>query len=212
MHASVFDIDGTLVRSTAIDAKLYTHAVTEVLGPVDFRPRFSDYTHVTDSGILAVVLDDNRISHDADTIPTIKNRFVELLARHLSDSGPLQVVAGAPALLSFLRGSNLHRVAIATGGWRQTALMKLASAGLDVEQIPLATSDDANERTAIMQTALSRLGSNFASITYYGDGLWDRQASADLGWGFVPVGPALGAPERLPSPEEVARRCDIGTL
>jgi GNAT superfamily N-acetyltransferase len=43
-----------------------------------------------------------------------------------------------------------------------------------------------------MEIALSRLGSAFESVTYYGDGPWDRDACATLGWRFVPVGPALG--------------------
>ncbi|MGI9357628.1 MAG: hypothetical protein ACR2PF_21035, partial [Rhizobiaceae bacterium] len=56
-------------------------------------------------------------------------------------------------------------------------------------------SDDAYDRKEIMRTALSRLGGSFDSVTYYGDGPWDRDASHQLGWSFVAVGSALGGLE-----------------
>jgi hypothetical protein len=43
-----------------------------------------------------------------------------------------------------------------------------------------------------MLHALSQLRGPFESITYFGDGVWDRQATEALGWGFVAVGPKLG--------------------
>ena len=56
----------------------------------------------------------------------------------------------------------------------------------------MATSDDAQDRKDIMRIALSHLGSGFSSVTYFGDGPWDRDATMELGWRFVPVGPVLG--------------------
>jgi hypothetical protein len=46
-----------------------------------------------------------------------------------------------------------------------------------------------------MRIALSRLGNRFESVTYYGDGPWDKAACETLGWRFVAVGPALGGIE-----------------
>jgi hypothetical protein len=43
-----------------------------------------------------------------------------------------------------------------------------------------------------MLHALAQLEGPFESITYFGDGVWDRQATAELGWEFVPVGAGLG--------------------
>ena len=57
---------------------------------------------------------------------------------------------------------------------------------------PLATSDDAFDRAEIMRIALSSLGTTFDSVSYYGDGPWDRDACDKLGWNFVAVGSALG--------------------
>lgn len=117
MHAVVFDLDGTILQSAAVDDRLYRDAVRHVLGDVRIRPDSSDH----------------------------------------------------------------HAIAIATGGWRESAQLKLDAAGLNRFGIPLATSDDAPDRKEIMRIVLGHLGSGFDSITYYGDGQWDRIASQALG-------------------------------
>lgn len=192
MHAIIFDIDGTLLDSAAVDDALYREAVCKVLGDVRFRESLSDYDYVTDSGILAQLFADNRLVEDASLVTAIKSEFVDMLAAHVAHNGPFPEIPGAQRLLGELSASDLHHIAIATGGWRITARLKLESAGLGGFDVPLATSDDAHERTDIMQIALSRLGTDFDSITYYGDGPWDVEAADRLGWNFVPVGPALG--------------------
>ena len=74
------------------------------------------------------------------------------------------------------------RVAIATGGWQPTALLKLAHVGIGVEQLGFASSSDARARTEIMQLAAERAmqGKAHLRATYFGDGAWDRRASAAL--------------------------------
>ncbi len=53
-----------------------------------------------------------------------------------------------------------------------------------------------------MRIALSQLGDSFSSVTYYGDGPWDRDASLQLGWNFVAVGSELGGLESYSSIED----------
>ena len=195
LHAVIFDIDGTLLHSAAIDDALYREAVRRVLGPVRLRPSLHEYDPVTDSGILAQILVDNDIAADPGPLDDVRSLFVELLQRHVDDNGPFMEIPGAGELLRSLIESTTHSVALATGGWRESALLKLQSAGLEINGIPLATSNDHDERTGIMQIALEQLGPSFASVTYYGDGPWDRDASAALGWEFVAVGPDLGGLE-----------------
>ncbi len=192
MHAVIFDIDGTLLQSASGDDALYRASVTAVLGSVRFRPSLSDYEFVTDSGILLQVLDDNSLALNPGQESEIKAHFVEALSSHIGENGPFKEVPGAKKMLDSFRTSDVHSVAIATGGWLDSALLKLKSANFDLSQFPLATSDDSFERTKIMELALSRLGSKFHSITYYGDGPWDRDACLALGWNFVAVGVALG--------------------
>ena len=165
--------------------------MTEVLGPVRFRPSLRDYRCVTDSGILIEVLEDNSLSHIPDPTDPIRTRFVELLEEHIAQHGPFAEIPGAKDFIDAHRRSERHAVAIATGGWRLSALLKLESAGFDIDGVPVTTSDDHHDRTGIMTLALSQLGRDFESVTYYGDAVWDRDASAALGWHFVPVGPTL---------------------
>ena len=195
MKAIIFDIDGTLLHSAAIDDALYREAVQIVLGDVLLRPTLHDYPVVTDAGILQQIFSDNEVAHEDSLLEKIRSTFVDLLRQHVSESGPFAEIPGARDFLRNLRESPLHAVAMATGGWRQSAEFKLSSAGFDLAGIPLATSDDHHERTTIMEIALDGLGAQFDSVTYYGDGPWDRQACAELGWEFVAVGGVLGGLE-----------------
>jgi GNAT superfamily N-acetyltransferase/phosphoglycolate phosphatase-like HAD superfamily hydrolase len=191
MHATIFDIDGTLLQSAAVDDALYREAVVAVLGPVQLRPSLHAYDYVTDTGILSQIFADNDILPSPDAMQEIKSHFVELLRKHIASHGPFVEIPGATRLLRDLSASTSHAVAIATGGWRESAELKLQSAGIDYSNIPLATADDHYERTGIMLVALAQLRADLNSVTYYGDGPWDRDACAALGWRFVSVGPEL---------------------
>jgi len=192
LHAVVFDIDGTLLQSAAVDDALYQEAVRSVLGDVRIRSSLSEYSYISDSGILTEIFADNCIPADPELVDSIKAHFVEALKLHISTEGPFPEIPGARNILSSLSRSLNHSVALATGGWRASALLKLESSGFGGLNVPLATSDDAQDRKEIMRIALSRLGKSFDTVTYYGDGPWDRDASRELGWHFVPVGSALG--------------------
>lgn len=191
MHAVIFDIDGTLVQSAEVDDALYRKSVTSVLGPVRFRPSLSDYELVTDSGILMQLLDDNTLPITPDPSPAIQSEFIAELRRHIAAHGHFEEIPGARDLIKALQAFEDRSVAIATGGWRVSALLKLESAGFSTRGIPIATSDFEPDRSRIMRFALSQLGSTFESVTYYGDGVWDRDACRKLGWEFVAVGPTL---------------------
>ena len=195
MNAVIFDIDGTLLHSAAIDDALYRKAVQAVLGDVQLRPTLHDYPFVTDTGILQQILEDNAVAREERLLEEIRAIFVALLRDHVTAHGPFAEIPGARDFLHSLRASSSHAVAVATGGWRQSAEFKLSSAGFDVKDIPLATADDHHERTSIMEIALESLGGFFKSVTYYGDGPWDRQACEQLGWEFVAVGVELGGLE-----------------
>lgn len=192
-HAVLFDIDGTLLHSAAADDALYREAVRRTLGDVRLRPTLHDYEAVTDSGVLGQILRDNDVP--GDPLDEVRSLFVQLLERHVDTHGPFVEIPGASDFLRRLDASIDHAVAFATGGWRESAMFKLDSAGFDWSGLPLASSNDHHERTSIMEIALSRLGGRFESVTYYGDGPWDRDACLALGWDFVAVGPELGGLE-----------------
>jgi FMN phosphatase YigB (HAD superfamily) len=197
MHAVIFDIDGTLLDSNGVDGELYVAAVESVLGRVRIRENWGAYQHVTDSGILHEILRDNRISGDTDVVDAIKSTFAQGLRRHIAEHGPFSEIPGARDFVNCICTSTDRTCAYATGCWSASALMKLTSAGFPIQGIPISSSDDSYERRTIMENALRRLGNRFETVTYYGDGAWDREAALSLGWSFVPVGVELGGITRF---------------
>jgi FMN phosphatase YigB (HAD superfamily) len=191
MHAVIFDVDGTLLHSSHEDDLLYRQAVERVVGTVQYRNDLSEYSHVSDSGILSQLLSDNGLEADPKTLTAIKDQFLAATEKYVAAFGPFQEVPGAKSLISRLQRSDAYAVAIATGGWRHTAQFKLASAGFEFDGVPLKTSDDAIDRVDIMRLALESLGSGIKSITYYGDGPWDELACQELGWSFRAVGATM---------------------
>jgi len=192
MKAVVFDVDGTLIESMTIDTDIFLSSISAILGPVEFRANLNDYDHVTDSGMIAQLLADNDLSGESSAIDLIRERYVASVSAHIESVGPYPVICGANQYIDRLRDSKEHKIAIATGGWRDSAILKLETSGIDVDGIPVASCDDSHSRAEIMHVALACLGDEFESITYFGDAEWDRRACQTLGWDFVPVGSDLG--------------------
>jgi len=97
--------------------------------------------------------------------------------------------AGASKFLFELRQIRDLTLSIATGGWHETALMKLEAADIDVRDIPIASSNNHYARTEIMKIAKEKaVGHTEVICTYFGDGEWDKLACEELGFNFVLIG------------------------
>ncbi len=188
----IFDVDGTLVDSDAMDGNLFFQAVRDVLGAVTFREDWTEYPHVSDAGILADVLQDNGFTQGAGLEQKVRDRFGALISDALSDA-PCQALPGATEVTARLAKRPGTALGVATGGWGHTARAKLVSAGFQTADWTIASSDDHHERTGIMSSCLARLPEKGESTVYFGDGMWDLKACEDLGWAFVGVGPQLNS-------------------
>ncbi|MXW05932.1 MAG: HAD family hydrolase [Gemmatimonadetes bacterium] len=197
--AVIFDIDGTLVESSGFEDDLYVAAVRDVLGDVCIRKAWNTYRHVTDSGILRQIMEENRIRgkvriRGEDRIREVSFRFGDKVSQYLRNGGKCNSIEGAIDLIDELRAAPGFAVGFATGGWGHTARMKLEHAGFNLEHAVLASSDDGLERTAIMHQCLDILeakGQSFQRIVYVGDAEWDVRATRELRWHFIGVGPRL---------------------
>ena len=188
MHQVMFDVDGTLVESFDFDEKCYMDAVYSVLGH-QLDNDWSKYSHVTDSGILDHHLGEKDLLNDREEIHAkVKSAFVNNIESYLSTT-PAKQVCGAADFISFLLGRRDICLSIATGGWGETALLKLESAGIDTFGIPLASSNDHFSRTEIMRIALNKTGevSDYRP-NYFGDAAWDKEACKHLNFNFIVVG------------------------
>lgn len=194
MNAIILDIDGTLIDSMGVDPGLYFSCIESVLGPVNLRD-LNDYAHVTDSGILEQIIEENGLSGKDELAAAVKTLFIDGLTSHIEDMGPFPVIEGAVEFVERVSSSGDLRVAIATGCWRESALLKLKTSGFNIEGIPVATCDGSPSRVDIMRSALQHTGGDSGAVTYFGDAEWDQRACAHLGWNFVAVGPRLGGIE-----------------
>lgn len=194
MHLVMFDIDGTLVDSTGFDGELYAAALRQVLG-IRVDEDWSGYPHVTDSGLLDECLRRHGLEDpDRALRRAVERCFVESVRTYVAaHPGRVREIPGARAVFDGFRRDPAYRVAIATGGWRETALMKLAAAGFVLGDTAVATASDHPERTGIMQLAERRAcaGLQPRRRTYFGDGAWDQAACRTLGWDFVAIGGRL---------------------
>jgi len=189
----ILDLDGTMMPSAEIDNECFWQAVFECYGGRDQLPDLHGFKHVTDTGVFNewCAMELGR-SPRADETRQIKHRFGQLLEsafkREPAHVSPL------PGVEEWLDATVNHahvHVGIATGGWKHSAQLKLQLSGLSRFDLPLASSDDATARTEIMQIAVQRtLGCRAgkqADLTYVGDGVWDLEASRELGWKFIGI-------------------------
>ena len=80
-----------------------------------------------------------------------------------------------------------HRLALATGGWRDVQKIKLAKAGIAAD-LPMFSSDGIAPRVAIMAACYAAIGDPETDTLYVGDGEWDMRACSELGWHFIGIG------------------------
>lgn len=187
----MFDIDGTLVNSSRSDEACYVKASKIVLN-VDISTDWTTYTDATDIGILNENIDRFNIKEDKGQIQqAFKQVFTDLIQEQI-DFHPENVreVKGASSFIQYLRQQENVRVAIATGGFEETAKLKLRAAEIDINGCAFASSGDQYSRTGIMIAAEKKalITEPLTSKTYFGDAIWDKEASKSLNYQFVLVG------------------------
>jgi phosphoglycolate phosphatase-like HAD superfamily hydrolase len=191
---AVFDVDGTLTDTNAVDDECYLDAVSDVLGFARETLDWTDAPHITDSGILRWLVDQRSALINSDRESAVISRFVELLEQQLSTTpSRFSPIRGAATVRSALERRGWH-VALATGGWESSARLKLKAIGFDLDGIVMASASDALSRTDIVQCALRRATERFGAferVVNVGDAVWDVRTSAIVGWPLVGV--ATGA-------------------
>ena len=190
----VFDVDGTLTLTNEVHGRLFPLAIEEVLGIDGIDTDWTHYRTVTDAGVTAEIIERHGLERD---VQSVRERFVALLRTELA-SGDFMAVPGAAKMLSIVREHPDFECAIATGTWREPLLLKAHYAGLLIEDLPLATSDDSPQREEIVRLSIDRARSHYClstdtPITLVGDGPWDLKMATTLQLHFVGVGHKSGA-------------------
>lgn len=194
MHGLViFDVDGTLSLTSRVDDDCWAEAAREVLGVEGMSTDWSTYSHSTDEAIASdLIRDRTELPRTDETVHRVRDAFIARIRTALAGNPMLfRPVPGSPSVFDRLRECGWSS-AIATGGWRTTACLKLDAAGVPHAGIPAAHADDAHPRESIVSIAAARAiesaGTAFERIVYVGDGIWDVRAARRLGIGFVGIG------------------------
>jgi len=190
---AIFDIDGTLTDTNAIDDACYRSAVAAAIGVPEAEIDWSGTAHFTDRAIFDWLFDvRGRPAPSEADIAIARNRLTELLTAAMAAS-PREFlpITGAPTVFSHL-AKHGWLTSIATGCWGPSARLKLQAAGIDVPDALVACSDDAASRSDIVELSRDRAsafyGCEFSRIVSIGDGTWDVQTAALLRLPFVGVG------------------------
>ncbi|MBD2695213.1 HAD family hydrolase [Anabaena catenula] len=188
----MFDIDGTLTESNHLDNESYLQALYEVFGFSEVSSDWTSYTHVTDACILREVCQSKlgRVPSSRE-VEAFQQRFLELLIEGAESHSGVKAISGSSDMLKKLLTSPDYQVVYAGGGWAVSAIFKLKSACLPIDNIPYAFSDDDESREGIMAIAHSRAeiyyDQRFSEVVYIGDGVWDIRSAQKSGYSFIGI-------------------------
>lgn len=191
----IFDVDGTLIQSMALEAECYVTAFADHLGIESISSDWGSYLHVTDPGIAIELYQRycGRSPTDHE-LRSFHDLFVSRLKSKIAkDKGCLIEVAGAADMLAKLKADLRFTIAIATGAWKEPIQVKLSAAGLAINDFPFASAEDSIERKIIFSLAAKRASSSFQQTVLVGDGLWDMATARTLDYGFIGIGTGIQA-------------------
>jgi phosphoglycolate phosphatase-like HAD superfamily hydrolase len=199
MNLIIFDIDGTLTLTNHIDGICFQRTLLETFNINLIDCNWAGFPHATDSCIFQEVflqhLGKLPTLHEIDLfqekfVATLKESF-QLNPMHFSE------VAGAGKFLQMLKLDSDWKVAIATGGWKTSAIFKLQCIDVNIQNFPSAFADDAISREEILVMSIQRACNHaMDQAVYVGDGIWDAKACKNLDIPFIGISTKL-SPQQL---------------
>lgn len=187
----VFDVDGTLIGGEKTDWKCFDDAFKEAAGFPLAPSFFHSLKEVTARAIVHQALN-GATHHEKHNIEakTRQGYLYRLKKAIQDDPDAFPAMEGAAVLIQDIQKRRVP-IAIATGDWRESILVKLNASGIPFDNIPITTSSDYYNRAEIIASSIEKAGGNLLNSIYVGDGHWDLRASRKLGIAFIGCGTKL---------------------
>ena len=198
MPLLLFDIDGTVTDTKAIDDACFLKAFENAF---EINVKFKDwasYKHVTDSAIFKELYQNtfSAIANEEHKSQFISSFNSLLNAERIAQPTAFKEIPGAVNFIQTVISKKEFPIAFATGANKISAKMKLNEVGIEMDNFPNASSDDSDSREEIMLKAIERASTHYgensfdpaiSSVIYFGDGEWDFHATKNLGMPFIGV-------------------------
>lgn len=193
MTLVIFDVDGTLVHSDRRDSQVFGQTYLEIYGKPFPTLDWNHFPHVTDHTIFGTAIQQQfGRPIKAGEVEAFQIQYLAYL-RHKRAQQPqhFQQVPGASAIVQRLQQESGFGVAVATGGWKAPAEVKLTHIGVDPRQLVLVGADNKVTREEILQSSIeqsqARLASKVEKVVYVGDAIWDIRTTRNMGLNFVGI-------------------------
>ena len=184
----IFDIDGTLIDSVSGYHEVIINAMTD-LGIENIDTDFNALKHHTDSYALKYNYEN---FFDKELPADLLDQFENLIVTYLKTQPKTIAIKGVDKILNQLRDSE-YAFAFATGSLPESAILKMKSAGLEMNAALLATSKTSFSREGFVLEAIEKAKSyynvtEFEQIISVGDGIWDLKTAQNLNLEFIGIG------------------------
>ena len=193
MTLIIFDIDGTLTATNAVDMKCYAAAFEKTFGVQLPSTDWGVYQYCTDFAIAHEALEMTRGDRGTpQEMEAYERAFVvELEKEFAANPEGFREIPGARAILEAVAARPGMQAAIATGGMRASACYKLTRIGIDAMAMPAGFANDAISREDIIRCAIARAdgqcAARYLDFVYIGDGPWDAKTSAAMRMRFIGI-------------------------
>ena len=194
MKLVIFDVDGTLTKTDAVDDLSIVKAFFDSHKIADIDTDWKNYKYVTDSGITLEIFTERlgRAPNEQD-IAVFKSCFIKNLSDFtVKDKSLFAEILNAGLMLKNLKAEKDWAIALATGCYYDSAKLKLEQANIDIEDYPNATAEDGVSREEILQIAIEKSLKHygqreFEKIVSIGDGVWDVRTAKNLALDFIGI-------------------------
>ena len=192
MKLIIFDIDGTLTDSKAIDDACFVESFKEVfdldIGELDW----SKFKNVTDTSITTEILRDQFSGEELDVaFEKLKRNFLKRLGNaSIEKPSSFQEVPGSKAFFELI--NSRYHIGIGTGSWSDSGRTKLNAISIKADDYPFGNCDNFVSREEMVQDAIRQAKiqyskEEFSEIVYFGDGVWDYKTCKNLNIRFIGI-------------------------